>query len=46
MALEAGLSVAGTSELLKNSDDPLSEGVFSPSIRGKTSQFISLYKKQ
>jgi predicted methyltransferase len=46
MALEAGLSVAGTSDLLKNSDDPLSEGVFSPSIRGKTSQFISLYKKQ
>lgn len=45
MALQAGLSVAGTSDLLKNSDDPLNEGVFSPSIRGKTSQFIALYRK-
>ncbi len=45
MAAQAGLSVASSSDLLKNPDDPLTEGVFSPSIRGKTSQFIVLYRK-
>lgn len=45
MALQAGLSVVDTSDLLKNSDDPLTEGVFSPSVRGKTSQFIVMYRK-
>lgn len=45
LATEAGLSVASSSDLLKNSDDPLTEGVFAPSIRGKTSQFIVLYRK-
>lgn len=44
-ATQAGLTVADSSDLLKNSDDPLTEGVFSPSIRGKTSQFIVLYRK-
>ena len=45
MAEDAGLVVADSSDLLKNPDDPLTEGVFSPSIRGQTSQFIVLYRK-
>ena len=45
MAEEAGLSVADSSDVLKNPDDPLTEGVFSPSIRGQTSQFTVLYRK-
>ena len=45
MAEAAGLSVAGDSDTLRNPDDPLTEGVFSPSIRGRTSQFIVLYRK-
>lgn len=45
MAAQAGLSVAGSSDLLKNSADPLTTGVFDPSIQGKTSQFIVLYRK-
>ncbi len=45
LATQAGLSVAGSSNLLKNSTDTLNDGVFSPSVRGKTSQFIVLYRK-
>ena len=45
MAEAAGLSVAGTSDLLENPDDPLTDGVFSPAIRGNTSQFLILYRK-
>ncbi len=45
MATAAGLRVAATSELLKNPNDPLTEGVFAPSIRGNTSQFLVLYSK-
>ncbi|GJM13454.1 MAG: methyltransferase [Pseudohongiella sp.] len=45
MAEGAGLSVVRTSDLLKNADDPLTDGVFSPSIRGNTSQFLVLYRK-
>lgn len=45
MATAAGLSVAGSSDILRNPDDPLTEGVFAPSIRGKTDQFIVLYRK-
>ncbi len=45
MAAAAGLSVAGSSELLKNPADPLTDGVFAPTIRGKTSQFLVLYRK-
>lgn len=45
LAAQAGLSVASSSELLKNSADVLTDGVFSPSVRGKTSQFIVLYRK-
>lgn len=45
MAEEAGLSVVGSSDMFRNPDDPLTEGVFSPSIRGQTSQFTVLYRK-
>ena len=41
----AGLSVLRTFDLLKNSTDPLTEIVFAPTIRNKTSQFIVLYQK-
>ena len=44
MAEAAGLSVVATSELLKNPADPLADGVFAPAIRGKTSQFLVLYR--
>jgi predicted methyltransferase len=36
---------AGSSDLLKNPTDPLTAGVFDPSIRGETSQFVVLYRK-
>ena len=45
MATDAGLTVVGTSDLLKNPADPLTASVFSPAIRGNTSQFIVLYRK-
>ena len=45
LAEAAGLSVAATSNLLKNSDDPLTDGVFAPAIRGTTSQVLVLYRK-
>ena len=45
MAEAAGLRVASTSNLLKNSADPLTDGVFAPAIRGNTSQFLVLYRK-
>lgn len=45
MATDAGLTQVGSSDLLKNPADPLTVGVFSPSIQGKTSQFIVLYRK-
>lgn len=45
MATAAGLSVLRSSDLLKNADDPLTVGVFDPSIQGKTSQFAVLYRK-
>lgn len=45
MAADVGLSVVSTSDLLKNPDDPLTEGVFAPTIRGNTSQFLVLYRK-
>lgn len=45
MAEAAGLSVAATSDILKNSDDPLTDSVFAPAIRGNTSQFLILYRK-
>lgn len=45
MAVQAGLSVERSSDLLKNPDDPLTAHVYDASIRGKTSQFMVLYKK-
>jgi predicted methyltransferase len=45
MATAAGLSVVRSSDMLKNPDDPLTAGVFDPSIQGKTSQFVVLYRK-
>lgn len=45
MATDAGLTQVGSSDLLKNPADPLTVGVFSPSIQGNTSQFIVLYRK-
>jgi predicted methyltransferase len=45
LATQAGLSVASSSNLLKNSTDSSDVGVFDPSVRGKTSQFIVLYRK-
>lgn len=45
MAREAGLSVIASSNILKNPEDSLTEGVFAPTIRGKTSQFLVLYGK-
>lgn len=45
MAAAAGLSVVRSSDLLKNADDPLTTGVFDPSIQGRTSQFVVLYQK-
>lgn len=46
MAEAAGLSVAAISDLLKNSDDPLTDGVFGPAIHGKTSQFLVLLESR
>lgn len=45
LATAANLSVLRRSDLLKNSDDPLTSSVFAPEITGKTSQFIVLYQK-
>jgi predicted methyltransferase len=41
----AGFKLAGESDLLKNPDDPHTKNVFDPSIRGKTDQFILIFKK-
>lgn len=45
MATDAGLTVVGSSDLFKNPADPLDVSVFSPAVRGNTSQFIVLYRK-
>ena len=45
LAEGVGLSVIRTSDMLKNSDDPLDVGVFSTAVRGKTSQFVVLFQK-
>lgn len=44
-AQAAGLSVLRTSNLHINDDDPLTNGVFDPSIQGQTSKFVVLYRK-
>ena len=41
----AGLSVIRTSTIHLNPDDPLTVGVFDPSIQGRTSKFVVLYEK-
>ena len=45
LAREAGLTVARTSNMHLNEDDPLRNGVFDPSIQGRTSKFVVLYRK-
>jgi len=45
LATEAGLSVARSSNLHINEEDPLTNGVFDPSIQGRTSKFVVLYRK-
>lgn len=45
LALNAGLSVLRSSNLLKNDQDPLDAGVFAPEVRGQTSQFLVVYQK-
>jgi predicted methyltransferase len=41
----AGLTVLRKSNLHINENDPLDIGVFTPSIQGKTSKFVVLYRK-
>lgn len=45
LATGAGLSVLKSSQLHINPDDPLANGVFDPSIVGRTSRYIVLYQK-
>ena len=45
LAQAAGLRVIRSSNLHVNEDDPMTTGVFDPSIKGKTSKFIVLYEK-
>jgi predicted methyltransferase len=41
----AGFKLAAESDILKNPDDPHTKNVFDPSIRGKTDQFVLVFKK-
>jgi predicted methyltransferase len=41
----AGFTLEGTSDLLKNPNDPRTAIVFDPSIKGKTDQFILKFRK-
>lgn len=43
--LAAGFEFAGESNVLRNPNDPKDKGVFDPSIRRKTDQFILKFKK-
>jgi predicted methyltransferase len=43
--LAAGFVFDGSSNLLRNSDDPRTEPVFDPTVRGKTDQFILKFHK-
>jgi predicted methyltransferase len=40
-----GFKLEGTSDLLKNPNDPRTAKVFDPSIRGKTDQFVLKFRK-
>lgn len=46
MAEQAGLTLAGESDFLENPEDPLTVGVFDPSIRGHTDQFALRFVKK
>ena len=41
----AGLSVIRTSSIHRNPEDPLTNGVFDPSIQGRTDKFVILFEK-
>lgn len=41
----AGLRVIRSSAMHMNEEDPLDNGVFDPSIQGRTSKFVVLYEK-
>lgn len=41
----AGLTFVSSSDMFINPDDPLTNNVFDPTIRGKTSQFFLVYTK-
>ncbi|MDT8429714.1 MAG: methyltransferase domain-containing protein [Pseudomonadales bacterium] len=45
LATAAGLTFYRSSDLHKNPADPLTIGVFDPSIQGNTSKFVVLYRK-
>lgn len=45
MADQAGFTLVGESDFLANPEDPLTVGVFDPSIRGHTDQFALRFKK-
>ncbi len=45
VAETAGLKVLRSSDLLKNSTDPLTNSVFAAEVQGKTSQFLVVYEK-
>lgn len=45
LANNAGLAVVRSSNLHKNDADPLDNNVFDPSIQGRTSKFVVLYRK-
>jgi predicted methyltransferase len=42
---DAGFEFVGASDILANAADPRTAGVFDPSIRGKTDQFILKFRK-
>ena len=44
-ALAAGFELAGSSDLLRNPDDPHDVAVFSPTVRGHTDQFVLKFIK-
>jgi predicted methyltransferase len=43
--LAAGFVFVGSSDLLRQADDPHAVKVFDPSVRGKTDQFILKFRK-
>ncbi len=43
--MSAGFELVGESTVLRNPDDPHTNAVFDPSIRGHTDQFIYEFRK-